>query len=95
MLFQQCDAIDHAVKGRLLFFIEPVAVMNLTRSIDAHADEKIVAMEKLAPLVREIGSVGLERIADLAPVTMPGLKSSAFSKKTCPSRVARRPARQT
>src|SRR5690348_3734135 len=64
MLFQHVEASDDAVEGRLAAFVYAVAIMQLARTIDGEADEKVVLREKFAPFVVEQNTVCLKSVFD-------------------------------
>src|SRR5690606_29940707 len=62
MLLQQANAAHHLVKGWTPAFVLAVGIMQLAGAIDADADQEVVFLEELAPLVIQQGRVGLERV---------------------------------
>ncbi len=62
VLLQQPEAFHHFGVGGALLFVHAVEVVKLGGPVKADTDEKIVFPEKLAPLGREQGAVGLQRV---------------------------------
>jgi len=53
-----------ALKGRLAALVDAVGVVQFTRPVHAEADEEVVLLEELRPVVVEQHSVGLEAVVD-------------------------------
>ena len=59
VLLQEVQALHHPIEGGAATLVNPVAVVYLTRAIDADADEEIVGAEEAAPIVVQRCAVGL------------------------------------
>src|SRR5450631_3207908 len=64
VLAEEAPALHHFVEGASLAAVEPVRVMDLAWAVDAQADQKIMLLEKSAPLIIEKDAVGLKGVFD-------------------------------
>ena len=61
---QPLEGPQDAAKGPLSLAVDPIAVMQMTRAIQAQANEELLSVQKLTPGVIEQEAVGLEGVAD-------------------------------
>ena len=62
------DALHHAVECRALLFVYAIGVVEVRRSINADANEKLIVSQKAPPGVIEERSIRLKRILNLLTV---------------------------
>ena len=70
VLVEQAYALHDAMEGGKPCAIAAVLVVKLLRSVDRHAHQPTFAFEEFAPFVREQRAVGLNAIADDAPLSV-------------------------
>ena len=62
VLVEEPPAVHHLVEGAFFAAIDPVLVVEFARTVDAQADQKIVLLEKRAPLVIDQNAVRLKSV---------------------------------
>ena len=62
---QHVEARDHPVEGGLAPLVDAVGVVHLSRPVDRDADQELVLLQELAPLVVEERPVRLHRVEDV------------------------------
>ncbi len=67
VLFEQGEPRHHALEGRCAPFVDAIRVVHRARPVQAEANQEIMCLEKLAPLVSEGGAVGLKCVVNPLP----------------------------
>ncbi len=93
---QQAGGRDHRVEGPRAALVEAVGVVELAWPVDAEPDQVVVLAKELAPLVVELGAVGLHRPLDpLAVGQALGDELGRPRKKSTPISVGSPPCQAT
>jgi hypothetical protein len=67
VFLEQPGSPYNPIEGSMASFVFPVEVVKFPRTIHAEADQEFILVEKLAPLLIEENTVGLEGVFDLRP----------------------------
>ena len=78
VLLQQLYATHHLVEGGLSATRTAVFIVKLLGAVDGEADEPVVLVEELTPLVGEQGAVGLEAVVNLSSAGVAALQLQHF-----------------
>jgi hypothetical protein len=92
LVFLQLPHLLHdALEGARAVAVLAVAVVDLLRAVQADADEKVVGLEELAPLVVEMQRVRLQGVPDLLAGAIRRLQLDHAAKEVDASRVGSPP----